>query len=122
MTWKEAVNHCEEHECKACVANEKPDRRTHYGKTSLHIPCCVNLLSNRTYNKLMRQLTSDKRLPPDLRNAGSNATHHYYLGCPICGHKVGDAIYGIHEDDVCGKCGQKIDWSTEETIVMEDAL
>lgn len=39
MTWKEAVNYCEEHECEECPANEKPDRRTVYEAKVLHLPC-----------------------------------------------------------------------------------
>lgn len=58
-------------------------------------------------------------LPPVLCNAGSNAVHHHYFGCPVCGSEVGgfvitgsgDDDWSTHQDKFCSECGQKIDWS-----------
>ena len=55
---------------------------------------------------------------PVLCNAGSNAAHHHYFGCPICGNKVGGFIitgsgendWRTHQDNFCSICGQKINW------------
>ena len=43
MTWKEAIEYCESHECKDCIAYDSPDCRTDFDKQNLHIPCCINL-------------------------------------------------------------------------------
>lgn len=61
-------------------------------------------------------------LAPVLCNAGSNAIHHHYFGCPTCGSEVGGFIvtgsgdddWSTHEDKFCKECGQKIDWSNTE--------
>jgi hypothetical protein len=45
MTWKEAIKYCEEHHCEDCVAYYKTDCRTDYDKQNLHVPCCVNLVT-----------------------------------------------------------------------------
>jgi len=55
-------------------------------------------------------------LEPVLCNAGSNAVHHHFFGCPVCGTKVGgfvitgsgDDDWSTHEDKFCKECGQKI--------------
>lgn len=44
MTWEEAIKYCEEHECEDCIAHKTQDCRTVYEKTSLHYPCCINLV------------------------------------------------------------------------------
>ena len=61
----------------------------------------------------------NKGISPVLYNAGSNAIHHHYFGCPICGNKVGGFLstgnsendWSVHKDKFCSECGQKIDWS-----------
>ena len=44
MTWEEAVEYCEEHECIDCIAYNMPDCRTKYEKMVLHASCCINLV------------------------------------------------------------------------------
>ena len=64
----------------------------------------------------------NKGLVPVLCNAGSNAVHHHYFGCPVCGHEVGgftitgagEDDWGTHKDKFCSECGQKINWSNVE--------
>lgn len=36
-----------------------------------------------------------KGLSPVLCNAGSNAVHHHYFGCPVCGSEVGGFTIGV---------------------------
>lgn len=65
---------------------------------------------------------NSKGLTPVLCNAGSNAVHHHYFGCPRCGSKVGgftiigngENDWGTHKDKFCSECGQKIDWRNVE--------
>lgn len=61
-------------------------------------------------------------LSPVLCNAGSNAVHHHYFGCPVCGAEVGGFIitgngeddWSTHTDKFCKECGQRIDWNNTE--------
>ena len=46
MTWAEAVRYCESHGCKECIAYPKIDCRSKFDKEILHIPCCINLVSD----------------------------------------------------------------------------
>lgn len=63
-------------------------------------------------------LKTDNALPPVLCNSGSNAIHHHYFGCPVCGSEVGgfvitgsgDDDWITHQDKFCRECGQRIDW------------
>ena len=56
MTWKEAVEYCETHECNDCIAFITPDCRTEYDKTVLYYPCCINLVDEnlRNINEILR--------------------------------------------------------------------
>lgn len=55
MTWEEAIEYCESHECKDCIyyINNIDDCRTEYEKKVLHLPCCINLV-----DKNLRKLKS----------------------------------------------------------------
>ena len=48
MTWNEAVEYCEAHECEECIAYNMDDCRTEYEKTELHFPCCINLVDENS--------------------------------------------------------------------------
>ena len=64
----------------------------------------------------------NKGRTPILCNAGSNAIHHHYFGCPVCGSEVGGFIitgtgdddWSTHQDKFCKECGQKMDWKNVE--------
>lgn len=68
------------------------------------------------------RLTKDAGVKPILCNAGCNAVHHHFWGCPRCGSEVGGFIitgsgeddWGTHKDKFCKECGQKIDWNNTE--------
>lgn len=71
----------------------------------------------------------DKGVIPVLRKTGSDAIHHHYFGCPVCGSEVGgfvitgsgDDDWSTHQDKFCSECGQRIDWSNVqwETIYRD---
>lgn len=71
----------------------------------------------------------DKVVTPVLRKTGSDAIHHHYFGCPVCGSEVGgfvitgsgDDDWSTHQDKFCSECGQRIDWSNVqwETIYRD---
>jgi hypothetical protein len=47
VTWEEAIEYCEAHECKDCDAYAMLDCRTECEKTILNIPCCINLVDDK---------------------------------------------------------------------------
>lgn len=71
---------------------------------------------------VLKWVRGDNGLSPVLCNAGSNAVHHHFFGCPVCGAEVGGFIitgmgaddWSTHQDKFCKECGQKIDWSKTE--------
>ena len=45
MTWEEAIKYCESHKCEECIVFSTEDCRTQHEKENMHVPCCVNLVS-----------------------------------------------------------------------------
>ena len=51
MDYDEAVKFCDEHECNECrVYNEEIEVRTAHEKHVQHVPCCINLMSEKHRN------------------------------------------------------------------------
>lgn len=51
MTCDEAAKFCEDHDCYECrVYDEGIETRTDYEKKVQHVPCCINLVSEKHRN------------------------------------------------------------------------